>query len=116
MKVSREQCQHCSVRKIPRSQRFAREFSFYITAPDGKRKLKVRTFESTKHPTERDARKPVKGQLSALNTGTLGGKVAATLGTIIDRCMTDGFPALRHPTQAAKGDSLTSTSARSGRT
>jgi integrase len=102
MKVSRERYQHGSVRKVPRSQGFAWEFRFYLTAPDGKRKLKVQTFDSTKHPTERDARKAVEGQLSALNTGTLGGKVAATLGTIIDRCMTDEFPALRHPTQAAK--------------
>jgi integrase len=40
MKVSRERYQHGSVRKVPRSQGFAWEFRFYLTAPDGKRKLK----------------------------------------------------------------------------
>jgi len=39
MKVSRERYQHGSVRKVPHSQGFAWEFRFYITAPDGKRKL-----------------------------------------------------------------------------
>jgi hypothetical protein len=99
MKVNRERYQHGSVRKVPRSQGFAWEFRFYITAPDGKRKLKVQTFDSVKYLTERDVRMAVEGQLSALNAGTLGGKVAATLGTIIDRYMTDEFPALRHSTQ-----------------
>ena len=99
MKVSRERYQHGSVRKVPRSQGFAWEFRFYITAPNGKRKLKVQTFDSVKYPTERDVRMAVEGQLSALNAGTLGGKVTATLGTIIDRYMTDEFPALRHSTQ-----------------
>jgi integrase len=99
MKVSRERYQHGSVRKVPRSQGFAWEFRFYITAPDGKRKLKVQTFDAAKYPTERDVRIAVEGQLSALNAGTLGGKVAATLGTVIDRYMREEFPALRHSTQ-----------------
>ena len=59
MKVSRERYQHGSVRKVSRSQGFAWEFRFYITAPDGKRKLKVQTFDSLKYPTERDVRKAV---------------------------------------------------------
>jgi hypothetical protein len=98
MRVNRDRYQHGSVRKVPRAQSLAWESRFYITAPDGKRKLKVQTFDSAKYPTERDVRKAVEGQLSALNAGTLGGKVAATLGTITDRCMTDEFPALRHST------------------
>jgi hypothetical protein len=73
--------------------------AFYITAPDGKRKLKVQTFDSLKYPAERDVRKAVEGQLSALNAGTLGGKLAATLGTIIDRYMAEDFLTLRHSTQ-----------------
>jgi hypothetical protein len=52
-----------------------------------------------KYPTERDVRKAVEGQLSALTAGTLGGKVAATLGTIIDRYMVEEFPTSRHSTQ-----------------
>jgi integrase len=99
MRVNRERYQHGSVRKVPRSKGFAWEFRFYITAPDGKRKLKVQTFDAAKYPTERDVRKAVEGQLSALNAGTLGGKVAATLGTAIDRYMAEEFLALRHPTQ-----------------
>jgi integrase len=99
MKVSRERYQHGSVRKVPRSQGFAWEFRFYLTAPDGKRKLKVQTFDSLKYPTERDVRKAVEGQLSALNAGTLGGKLAATLGTIIERYMAEDFLTLRHSTQ-----------------
>src|SRR5579864_435004 len=99
MKVSRERYQHGSVRKVPRSQGFAWEFRFYLTAPDGKRKLKVQTFDSLKYPTERDVRKAVEGQLSALNAGTLGGKVNATLGTIIDRYVKEELPTLRHSTQ-----------------
>jgi integrase len=99
MKVSRERYQHGSVRKVPRSQGFAWEFRFYITAPDGKRKLKVQTFDPAKYPTERDVRLAVQGQLSALNAGTLGGKVAATLGIVIDRYMAEEFPQLRHSTQ-----------------
>ena len=59
MKVSRERYQHGSVRKVPRSQGFAWEFRFYITAPDGKRKLKVQTFDSGRHPTEHHVRKAV---------------------------------------------------------
>jgi len=65
MKVSRERYQHGSARKVPRSQGFAWEFRFYITAQDGKRKLKVQTFDSLKYSTARDVRKAVEGQLSA---------------------------------------------------
>jgi integrase len=99
MKVNRERYQHGSVRKVPRSQGFAWEFRFYSTAPDGKRKLKVQTFDAVRYPTERDVRKAVEGQLSALNAGTLGGKIAATLGTIIDRYLAEDFLTLRHSTQ-----------------
>ena len=60
MKVSRERYQHDSVRKVLRSQDFAWEFRFYITAPDGKRKLKVQTFDSLKHPTERMFARPLR--------------------------------------------------------
>jgi integrase len=99
MRVNRERYQHGSVRKVPRAQGFAWEFRFYATAPDGKRKLKVQTFDSLRYPNQSDVRKAVEGQLSALNAGTLGGKVAATMGDIIARYMLEEFPALRHSTQ-----------------
>jgi hypothetical protein len=52
-----------------------------------------------KYPKERDVRKAVEGQLFAFKAGTLGGKVAAAFGTIIDRYMTEEFLNLRHSTQ-----------------
>ncbi len=54
-----------------------------------------------KYPTERDVRKAGEAQLSALNAGTLGGKVAATLGNIVDCYLVAEFPVLRHSTQTA---------------
>jgi integrase len=98
MKFNRERYQHGSIRKVPRAQGFAWEFRFYQTI-EGKRKLKVQTFDSLKYPTETAVRKAVEGQLGALNAGTLGGKVAATLGTIIDRYEKEELPLLRHSTQ-----------------
>ena len=99
MKFHRARYQHGSVRKVPRSQGFAWEFRYYITGPDGKRKLKVQTFDPVKFPTERDVRKAVESQLAALNSGTLGGRIDATVGTIIDRYLQDELPTLRHSTQ-----------------
>jgi integrase len=61
--------------------------------------MKVQTFDSARYPTERDVRLAVQGQLASLNAGTLGGKVSATLGSIVDRYMVEEFPALRHSTQ-----------------
>jgi len=99
MKVSRERYQRGNVPRFPRSQGFACEFRFYITALDGKRKLKVQTFDPARYAAERDVRIAVEGQLSSLNAGTLLGKVAATFGTIIDRFIQEEFPLLRHSTQ-----------------
>ena len=87
MKPSRDRYQHGSVPKIPLPQGFAWESIFYTTAPDGKRKLKVQTFDSVKYPTERDGR----------DAGTLGGKLAATLGIMIDRHMAENFLTLATP-------------------
>jgi hypothetical protein len=116
MRANRERYQLGSVRKVPRSQELTWEFRFYITAPNGKRKLTVHTFDSAKYPTERDVRKAVEGQLSARDAGTLGGKVAATLGTIMGRYMAEDFTTLRHSTHTTTRASLTSTSNRGGRT
>ena len=52
-----------------------------------------------KYPTERDVRLAVEPHFASLNAGTLGGKAAATLGTIIERYMTDELPKLPHSTQ-----------------
>ena len=50
--------QHGSVRKVSGSQGFAWEFRFYLTAPDGKRKLRVQIFDSLKYPTSGTSAKP----------------------------------------------------------
>ena len=50
MRVNRERYQHGRVRRVPRAPGFAWEFRFYITAPDGKRKLKAQTFDAAKYP------------------------------------------------------------------
>lgn len=99
MVFNRERYQHGSVRKVPRSHGFAWEFRYYSADADGKRKLKVQTFDAAKYPTERDVRKAVEPQLAALNAGTLAGKIGATLGTIIERYVAEEFPSLRHSTQ-----------------
>jgi integrase len=95
---NRDRYQHGSVRKVKRAKGFAFEFRYYQTV-DGVRKLKVQTFDPAKYPTEKAVRKAVEPQLAALNAGTLGGKVAATLGTVIDRYIKEEFPSLRHSTQ-----------------
>ena len=92
----------------PRSQGFAWEFRFYLTAPDGKRKLKVQTFYSLKYPTERDVRKAVEGQLSALNAGTLKRQVGRHAGHHHEDLLT-----LRHSTQTTNKSLINSTSNRS---
>jgi hypothetical protein len=90
--------------------------SDYIVRPrDGKRKLKVQTLDSVRHPTEHHVRKAVEGQVSALNAGTLGGKVGTALGTIIDRHMAEDFQRLAIPRRRQTRASLISTSGQSGR-
>ena len=102
MRFKRDRYQHGSIRKVPRASGFAWEFRFYSTGDDGQRKLKVQTFDSSKYPTETAVRKAVEPQLAALNSETLGGKVTATMDTVIDHYMKDdedGFLSLAHSTQ-----------------
>jgi len=100
MKITRQRYQTGSIRKVHRSHGFAWEFRYYSTNADGKRKLRVQTFNPAEYPTERDVRLSVQGQLSALNADTLGGKVDFTFGQLIDRYLSEDFPNLRHSTQA----------------
>ena len=72
MKFGRDRYQHGSVRKVPRAKGFAWEFRYYHTDPDGKRKLKVQTFDPLKYPTEAAVRKAIEPLLGALNSDTLG--------------------------------------------
>jgi len=78
--------------------------------------LKVQTFDSLKYPTERDVRNAVEGQLSALNAGTLGGELAARLGTIVERYMAEEFLTFATPHRRQTKASLTFTSNPGGNT
>lgn len=99
VRFKRERYQHGSIRKVPRAKGFAWEFRYYDNAPDGQRKLRVQTFDAVQFPTETAVRKAIEPQLASLNAGTLGGKIDATLGTIIDRYLREELPTLRHSTQ-----------------
>jgi integrase len=85
VRIKRERYQHRSIRKVPRAKGFAWEFRYYENAPDGQRKLRVQTFDAVQYRTETAVRKAIEPQLASLNAGALGGKIDATLGTIIDR-------------------------------
>lgn len=100
MKHSRNRYQHGSIRKVPRANGFAWEFRFYCSDENGERKLKTQTFDALKYPTETAVRKAVEPQLGALNSDTLGGKISASMNTIIDRYYAEEFPSLRHSTQS----------------
>jgi integrase len=99
MKIQRQRYQAGSVRKVPRSHGFAWEFRFYATDESGQRKGRVQTFDSALYKTERDVRKAVQGQLSALNANTIAGKVNVTFGDIVAKYVKDELPKLKHSTQ-----------------
>jgi len=99
VEFTRQRYQAGSVRKVPRSQGFAWEFRFYHTDANGQRKLKVQTFDSEKYKTEKDVRLAVQGQLAALNSNTLAGKVEMTFGKLIDQYLLEKLPELKHSTQ-----------------
>lgn len=100
MRHTRNRYQHGSIRKVPRANGFAWEFRFYCSDESGERKLKTQTFDANKYPTEAAVRRAVEPQLGALNSDTLGGKISATMNSIIDRYYAEEFPALRHSTQS----------------
>jgi integrase len=101
MRLHRQRCQTGSVRKVPRAHGFAWEFHHYYTDPDGLRKLKVQTFDSTIYKSEREVRKSVEAQLASLNANTLAGRAGVTFSQVIDRYLTEGLPRLKHSTQMA---------------
>ena len=100
MRHTRNRYQHGSIRKVPRASGFAWEFRFYCSDENGERKLKTQTFDALKYPTEAAVRKAIEPQLGSLNSDTLGGKISATMNTIIDRYYAEEFPSLRYSTQS----------------
>ena len=99
MKIHRQRYQTGSVRKLPRDHGLAWEFRSYYTDTEGKRKLKVQTFDASIYRMERDVRKSVEGQLASLNANTLAGRAGVTFGQIIDRYLEEELPCPRHSTQ-----------------
>ncbi len=102
MRFSRTRYQHGSIRKVPRKVGFAWEWRWYETE-DGKRKLKVQTFDSAKYPTQTAVEKAVAPLLKQINSDASQGVSKVTMDTIIDRYykekMKPGFLALSHSTQ-----------------
>jgi hypothetical protein len=83
------------MRKVARSQGFAWEFRYYYTDVDGKRREKVQTLDSSADETEFDVRKAMESQMSALNDGTLKGRMDATFGDLIARYLKEELPKLK---------------------
>jgi integrase len=100
MKGQRERYQHGHIRKVPRSGgSFAWEYFYRETGEDGKRRQRVQTFRGDEFPTERSVWKAVQGQLAALNSNTLAGKIGYTWGQLIDRYLKEELPTLAWSTQ-----------------
>jgi hypothetical protein len=100
MRFTPKRYQKGSVRKVARSQGFAWEFRYYYTDIDGQRREKVQTLDSSAYETEFDVRKAMESQVSALNDGTLRGRMDATFGDLISRYLKDELPKLKLSTQS----------------
>jgi len=100
MRFTRKRYQKGSVRKVARSQGFAWEFRYYYTDVDGRRREKVQTLDSSAYETEFDVRNAMESQMSALNDGTLRGRMDATFGDLISRYLKEELPKLKLSTQS----------------
>jgi hypothetical protein len=67
---------------------------------DAKRREKVQTLDSSAYETEFDVRKAMESQMSALNDGTLRGRMDATFGDLISRYLKEELPKLKLSTQS----------------
>ena len=92
MKITRNRYQQGSIRKVPRAKGFAWEYRYYVTA-DGKRKLKMQTFNGKLYATEADVRRAVGARVPGLNDGTkYSPSVAVTFGALLDRYIAEELP------------------------
>ena len=92
MKITRNRYQQGSIRKVTRAKGFAWEYRYYVTA-DGKRKLKMQTFNGKLYGTEADVRRAVGASVPRLNDATpYTPPVAVTFGALLDRYIAEEMP------------------------
>jgi integrase len=92
VKITRNRYQQGSIRKVPRAKGFAWEYRYYVTW-DGKRKLKMQTFNGKLYATEADVRRAVGARVPGLNDGTqYSPSVAVTFGALLDRYIAEELP------------------------
>jgi hypothetical protein len=92
VKITRNRYQQGSIRKVPRAKGFAWEYRYYVTE-DGKRKLKMQTFNGKHYGTEADVRRAVGASVPRLNHATpYRPPVAVTFGALLDRYIDEEMP------------------------
>jgi len=93
MNITRNRYQQGSIRKVPRAKGFAWEYRYYVPS-DGKRKLKMQTFNGKLYATEADVRRAVGAMVPGLNDGTVySPSLAVTFGALLDRYIAEEIPA-----------------------
>ena len=93
MKITRARYQQGSIRKVPRAKGFAWQYRYYVPS-DGKRKLKMQTFDGKLYATEADVRRAVGARVPGLNDGSVySPSVAVTFGALLDRYIAEEIPA-----------------------
>jgi integrase len=92
VKITRNRYQQGSVRKVQRAKGFAWEYRYYVTE-DGKRKLKMQTFNGKLYGTEADVRRAVGASVPRLNDATpYRPPVAVTFSALLDRYIDEEMP------------------------
>ncbi len=97
--TKRKRYQEGSLKRVPRAHGWAWEYRYYATSEDGVRKLRVQTFSGAQYPTELDVRKALAPMIAQLNSDTAAGQLSATMGTVMDKYLSQELPKLRHSTQ-----------------
>jgi integrase len=97
--TKRKRYQEGSLKRVPRAHGWAWEYRYYATSEDGVRKLRVQTFSGAQYPTELDVRKALAPMITQLNSDTAAGQLSATMGTVMDKYLSQELPKLRHSTQ-----------------
>jgi hypothetical protein len=92
VKITRNHYRQGSIRKVPRAKGFAWEYRYYVPS-DGKRKLKMQTFNGKLYATEADVRRAVGVMVPGLNDGTVySPSLAGTFGALLDRYIAEEMP------------------------
>jgi integrase len=95
VQIKRTRYQQGSIRKVRRTKGFAWEFRYYVSE-NGKRKLKMQTFDGKVYKTESDVRRAVESQLPKLNSEVhYGQSVTVTFSSLLDRYIAEEIPPRR---------------------